>query len=168
MKKKYGLSVLFVLLLVVVVGCSSDNNNVLSNTTSVTTEKLTMEVPSSFERSTNGDAVVYSWDDFDGERKNSCSLRIYSSQSYSFTNVEEKARNNVNYMVTSPEDVNVSTTTINGNVWTVAEVSTSKSKYSSYVIVKDDILYEVLYDDIGSGDICGEAFNTIVNSLKFN
>ena len=103
---------------------------------------------------------------FMGYLRNPYILRTYQNTYIVFGYSD--VRNNVNYMVTSPEDVNVSTTTINGNVWTVAEVSTSKSKYSSYVIVKDDILYEVLYDDIGSGNICGEAFNTIVNSLKFN
>ena len=165
MKKK--VSFIFILLLLIITGCSSEND-ILSSTTSVNFEKLLFEIPSSFKSDEDGNMNFYSWDDFEGERKNSCSLNVSTSPSYDFTDVKESAYENVSYMASSPEDVKISTVTINGNVWIVAEVSTKKAKYSSYVIEKDNLLYNLGYDDIGSGDICGQALDIIVNSLKFN
>ena len=166
MKKKVCLFASFILLSFVTVGCSS-NEDVISSTVTYQSEDLVYDVPSSFEATVSSPTNYYHWDDMDGERKNSCDFDVTTSSSLGGV-ASDYAYSNIAYMENDGNTINTFTTTINGESWAVAEVTKEKAKYSSYAIVKDGILYLLQYDDVGSGDVCGQTFDTIINSLKFN
>lgn len=87
--------------------------------------------------------------------------------SYGLT-AEQYAYNNISFMAPSQDAIKTFTTTIGGENWAVVEITKEKAKYNSYAIVKDDVVYILQYNDVGSGDICEQALDIILNSVKFN
>ena len=167
MKKKIFIFMLMAGIVLTISGCGTKPTT--SNSISATYQELSFNMPDYFEKSEGieGDMDFYDWDDVDGERKNSCSLSIVASTDYG-NSKEETVKSDLGIYGGTTDEIKINTKTINGTEWTTGSYTTGNATYYKYIATHNGKEYTVSYDDVGSGNICGEAFDIISNSLNFN
>ena len=169
MKKKIFIFMLMVGIVLTISGCGTKPTS--SNSVSAKYQELSFNMPDYFEK-TEGlegdiDMDFYDWDDIDGERKNICSLSFVSMPDYG-NSKEETIKSVLGILGGTTDEIKITTKTINGTEWTTGSYTTGNATYYKYIATHNGKEYTVSYDDVGSGNICWEAFDTISNSLKFN
>ena len=167
MRKKIFILVVVVGAVLTITGCGTKPTD--SNSVSAIYQELSFNIPDYLEKSQKieGDTDFYHWDDADGERKNSCSLSIFASTDYG-TSKEEKVKRDLEIYGGTSDEITITTKKINGTEWTIGSYTRGNTTYFKYLTSHNGKVYTVSYDDVGSGNICGEAFDIISNSLKFN
>ena len=157
---------LFIVMITVVLltGCSGENNKDLNKNINASLGDLTFELPGEFEKteenSTN-DRIVYDYQSDDN--KNLCTLSI-SKSDYVSSDLNETIK--TGYY--GNEFDNISTKNINNNDWTFGSaVEDEKFSFHLYAINYNNKLYEVQYEDMGSGDLCAEYLDVIEENLHF-
>lgn len=158
MKKNICKVVMFITVVCLLTGCGKtvDDDIDISKTSTINLKDLTLELPIAFKKV---DEENYELETNDN--KNYCSLLLEQGSPYD--TIDEMLK----ITFSGVDNVDYSTKTINGNVWHIGTYSTSnKNKVTRYVIIYNNYEYMVSYEDFGSGTLCEEALNKIVNSLK--
>ena len=161
----------FVLIFIVTIslsGCGSKTSVSSSKNVPVTYHELNFNIPDYFNKSEeySGDALMYDWDDLGGKNMNSCFLNVNASTDYGNSHTEMiKSELEEGY---GAENIEPTIKTINGVDWTIGTYTKSKTTFYRYFASYNGKLYVISYDDIGSGEVCKEAFDIISSSLKFN
>ncbi len=153
-------------------GCGSKSLDV-TKTKADKFNELNYSVPEAFEKKdaekieTSGDMVfsdfTYSFDTIasNGKYDDACYLSFFYDTGFNDYTLEK-------YAEIFHENETGTKKTINGVEWIyyVDKLSESMVDYNYYARY-NNTWYEVSYSDWGSGDSCGQAYEPIINSLRF-
>lgn len=147
----------------------NDYNNTSTNVTNETGTigNLNVTIPS------NLIASSYSTDDYKVYRtdynNDSCSLKLSTIKSSYYNNDAKQYLENDIYYSATDTFSGISQKTVNNNSWYYATVTKSYGQKYYYSIVNNGTIYELEFeisDDVNK--TCSSAYNTVINSLKFN
>lgn len=154
---------LFIVMITVVLltGCSGENNKDLNKNINASLGDLTFELPGEFEKSeenSTSDMIFYDYQSDDN--KNLCMLSI-SKSDYVSLDLNET----IKMGFFGNEEIDIVDKNINNNNWTVGIAT--EDGISHYAINYNNKLYEINYEDMGSGDLCAEYLDVIEENLHF-
>lgn len=147
-----------------------DYNNTSTNITNGTGTigNLNVTIPSNLVVS------KYSTDDHktyrtDYNNNDSCSLKLSTTKSSYYNNDAKQYLEKSIYYSATDTFSGISQKTVNNNSWYYATVTTSYNQEYYYSILNNGTIYEIEFE-ISEDDnkTCSSAYNTVINSLKFN
>lgn len=159
--KKMLLTLLFICL-IITTGCGKNQDH--EKITKVTFGKLKFNLSSVFELDkeySDNDSLFYNYNSEDN--KNGCMLHLFKSPY-----ISDDLKQTVKEGLLNQENFEYKTIDINNNTWAIGFIDKGvKQKKHYYAINFDNTLYQIGYDDLGSGDLCEKYIKDIEKSLKF-
>ena len=147
-------------------GYNNTSTNITNGTGTI--GNLNVTIPSNLV------ASIYSTDDYktyrtDYNNNDSCSLKLSITKSSYYNNDAKQYLEKSIYYSATDTFSGISQKTLNNNSWYYATVTTSYSQEYYYSISNNGTIYEIKFE-ISDDDnkTCTSAYNTVINSLKFN
>lgn len=147
-------------------GYNNASNNTAKGTGTI--GNLNVTIPSNLV------ASAYSTDNYkmyrtDYNDKDTCSLKLLTTKSNYYNDDAKQYLEKGIYYSSTDTFSGISQKTVNDNSWYYATITTSYNQKYYYSISNNGTIYEVQfeikYDD---NKTCSSAYNTVINSLKFN
>lgn len=146
-------------------------DNIYNNNSSVTGSgnigNLSLTIPSSFEKGNYSSNSYLSYSLYDYDSNDYCRIEVSTMNSRYYDSINEYLEDNVYYtindIVSSVEQKN-----INSNNWIYMSVKNTNNTTYYYASDFNDKIYKIEFSINKDSGKCSSAYNSIINSLKFN